>query len=113
MAEVYLEGMALADGVMETILSIALENVEGVRLMGAGAQANPLAALSGRPGMQSIDVSSDEAGNLHVGVHVEADYGHALPELAATVRQSIYDAVLVQVGVEVASVDVFIDGIKF
>lgn len=112
MTEVNLEGMALADGVVETIVAIALQDVEGAKLAGAAAQPGPLGMLYSSLGVQGIAVSAND-NTLSVAVHIEATYGHALPELAARVRQAIADAVLTQVGVEVTSVDVYIDSIQF
>ena len=39
--------------------------------------------------------------------------GNVLPDLAANVRRAVVDAVATQVGVKVASVDIYIDGIQF
>ena len=46
-------------------------------------------------------------------MRIEVFYGFALPDVAASLRQAVADAVASQVGVEVASVDVYIDGIQF
>ena len=40
-------------------------------------------------------------------------FGQVLPEVADRVRTAIADAVASQVGVEVSSVDVYVDGIQF
>ena len=40
-------------------------------------------------------------------------YGYVLPEVAANLRQSVADALLVQVGLEAAAVDIFVDGLQF
>ena len=39
--------------------------------------------------------------------------GQVLPELAANVRQAISDAVSSQLGMSIAAVDIYIDGIQF
>ena len=72
------EGLSIAPGVMETIISVA---------------------------------ASD--GKLSVAVHVEVYYGYVLPELAAQLRAAIAEALATQAGVEVSSVDVYIDGLQF
>ncbi len=111
MSDLRLDGMALADGVVETIVGIAMGSVEGAVL--SGGAAGLLAALGNKGAVQPIEVTANENNTLSVAVHIEAVYGFSLPELAARVRQTIYDAVLTQVGVEVANVDVYIDGIQF
>ena len=40
-------------------------------------------------------------------------YGFVLPDLAASIRQAISDAVTSQVGIPVGAVDVYIDGMQF
>ena len=52
-------------------------------------------------------------GKLSVAVHVEVYYGYVLPELAAQLRTAIAEALATQAGVEVSSVDVYIDGLQF
>ena len=54
----------------------------------------------------------DEDGKLSVAVHVEVYYGYVLPELAAQLRTAIAEALATQAGVEVSSVDVYIDGLS-
>ena len=88
MNELNLDGMALAPGVVETIVSIAANEVEGV-------------------------ASVDEDDKLVISVRVDVYYGYVLPDLAANLRQAVADAVASQVGAQVSSVDVYIDGIQF
>ncbi len=46
-------------------------------------------------------------------MHVDVFYGYVLPELAEKLREAIADALLVQAGIEVNSIDIYIDGIQF
>ena len=55
----------------------------------------------------------DDEEKLCVSVRIDVYYGHVLPELAAQVRMAVADAVASQVCIQVASVDVYIDGIQF
>ena len=111
MSDLRLEGMALAEGVVETIVGIAMQNIEGVSAV--SPMQGILGALGQKAPAPAIEVSANDNNTLSVAVHIEAVYGHALPEVASRVRQAISDAVLTQVGVEVSSVDVYIDGIQF
>ena len=113
MAEINVAGMTLAEGVVETIVSIAIGNVEGARLVGGSAQGGPLGVLYGRPGIQGIEVSANSDETLTIGVHLETDFGRPMPEVADAARQAVVDAVLTQVGVDVAAVDVYIDSVQF
>ena len=115
MSELNVEGMALAPGVVETSVSIAVSEVEGVACVGsAGAQGRGIRAVFGqKPSTQGIEITVNEDNKLAVAVRIEVYYGFVLPEVASSLRQAVADAVASQVGVEVASVDVYIDGIQF
>ncbi|WP_172136929.1 Asp23/Gls24 family envelope stress response protein [Adlercreutzia sp. ZJ473] len=107
------DGMSLAPGVVETIISIAANEVDGIASVGSYATSGLRSMLASRPSTSGIETSVDDEGKLAVTLHVEVRYGHVLPDLAARLREAVADALRVQVGVEVASVDVFVDGIQF
>ena len=115
MSELNVDGMALAPGVVETIVSIAVSEVEGVACVGsASASGRGIRSVFGqKPQTQGIEIAVDEDDKLEISIRIEVYYGFALPEVASKLRQAVADAVTSQVGVEVASVDVFIDGIQF
>lgn len=106
-------GMSLAPGVVETIISIAANEVEGVASVGSYTAGGIRAKLTSKPTTAGIEVEPDAEGKLMVTLHVEVYHGHILPDLAARLRQAIADALLVQVGLEVASIDIFVDGVQF
>ena len=62
---------------------------------------------------QGIDITVDDEDKLHVAIRVDVYYGYALPDIAAKLRQAVADAVSSQVGAQVGSVDVYIDGMQF
>lgn len=111
--ELNVDGMSLAPGVVETIISIAANEVEGVASVGSYATSGLRSMLASKPSTAGIETTTDENGKLLVTLHVEVYHGHVLPDLAASLRQAVADALLVQVGVEVASVDIYVDGIQF
>lgn len=113
MSALNIEGMALADGVVETIVALAVKDTEGVASLGASNSQGILSTIAGKKSLQGVEVTPNEDDSLSVSVHIEVQYGSVLPEVAAQVRQSVADAVLTQVGLKVASVDVYIDGIRF
>ena len=113
MNELNLDGMALAPGVVETIVSIATNEVEGVSSVGSAASGGLRSVFGSKPSTQGIDIAVDEDDKLAISVRVDVYYGYALPDLAANVRQAVADAVASQVGAQVSSVDVYIDGIQF
>ena len=113
MTDLNIDGMAIAPGVVETIVSIAVGEVEGVASVGPSSTSSLRAVFASKPATQGIDIALDEEDKLHVSVRVDVYYGFALPELAAKVRQAVVDAVASQVGIPVGAVDVYIDGIQF
>lgn len=113
MTDLNIDGMALAPGVVETIISIAANEVEGVASVGSSSAAGLRAVFTTRPSTQGIEIDVTENDKLHIAIRIEVNYGHVLPDVAAAVRSSIADAVSSQIGIPVESVDVYIDGIQF
>lgn len=113
MSELNLEGMAIAPGVVETIISIAVRDVEGVAAVGQASAKGNLRSMLGGKGVQGIEVEVDDAGKLEVSVHIDVFFGQVLPDVAARVRSAVADAVASQVGCEVAFVDVYVDNLQF
>lgn len=110
--EQHADNMTLAPGVVDTIISLTASEQEGVASIGTPA-GGFLARIINRPTTSGIQTRYDDNGKIEVVLHVVVEYGQVLPELADKLRQAIADALLVQVGVEVASIDVFVDGIQF
>lgn len=107
------EGLSIAPRVMETIISVAASEVDGVASLGSFATSGIRSMLASKPSTSGIETKMDEGGKLSVAVHVEVYYGYVLPELAAQLRTAIAEALATQAGVEVSSVDVYIDGLQF
>ncbi len=111
--EIRLEGLGVAPGVLDTIVTIAAEGVEGVSSVGSSGIAG-LVQKGARKGTgRAVDVSVAEDGAVSATVHVQVVYGSKLREVAAAVQTAVVDALASQVGVEVAGVDVFVDGLVF
>ena len=101
-----LDGITIAPGVLETIVAMAAEDVEGV----AAVMARP--ALRKRASAPMVDCVVED-GTLTCGVHVIARYGVVLNEVGASVQLVVTNALKAQLGVEPAYIDVFIDAIEF
>ena len=114
MSDLTVDGMALAPGVVETIVSIAVADVDGVASVGNAPAASRgiRGVLGGKPSTSGIEIAADENDKLQISVRIDVYYGH-VPDVAAAVRQSVADAVASQVGAQVGSVDVYIDGVQF
>ncbi|MEG0845280.1 MAG: Asp23/Gls24 family envelope stress response protein [Eggerthellaceae bacterium] len=113
MTDLNLDGMAIAPGVVETIVSLAVKEVEGVASVGNSGMGGLRAVFASKPTGQGIDIVVNEDDTLTVSVRVDVYYGAVLPQVAETIRGAVCDAVTTQIGLAVACVDVYIDGIQF
>ena len=113
MTQLNFEGMAIADGVVETIVTLAVQDVEGVADIASASASLPLPGHSKKPAYKGIEVKVNEDESLSVSVRVEVNYGFALPEIAQNIRAAVADAALTQIGMTVSNVDVYIDAIQF
>ncbi|MCI8367373.1 MAG: Asp23/Gls24 family envelope stress response protein [Eggerthellaceae bacterium] len=107
------EGMILGPGVVETIVSMAAAEVEGVASVGSFTASGLRNMIAAKPATAGIAIQSDDNGCMRIDIHIEAYSGYPLPQLAANLRQAISDAVALQVGRTVSAVDVYVDGIQF
>lgn len=106
------DNMTLAPGVVDTIISITASELDGVASVGTPASGF-FAKLISKPSTSGIQTRYNDDGKLEIAIHVIVEYGHVLPEIADKLRQAVADALQVQVGVDVASIDVYIDGMQF
>ena len=86
MTELNVDGMALAPGVVETIVSIAANEVEGVACIGPSTTSGLRSVFGSKPSTQGIDITVDEEDKLHISIRVDVYYGYVLPDLAANIQ---------------------------
>lgn len=113
MTDLNIDGMALAPGVIETIISIAAQEVEGVASVGPSSTGGIRAMFASKPVTQGIEIDVTDNDKLRISVRVDVYYGFVIPEVAAQIRTAIDGAVGCQIGIPVDSVDVYVDGIQF
>jgi uncharacterized alkaline shock family protein YloU len=111
--EIRLEGLGVAPAVLDTIVNVAAGGVEGVAAVGAPGFAGLVQKGSRKGSSRAIDVIAGEDGALTAAVHIQVQYGSKLRHVAEEVQKAVADALSTQVGVEVATVDVFVDGLVF
>jgi len=111
--EIRLEGLGIAPGVLDTIVTVAVEGVEGVAAVGAGGLAGLVQKGARKGSSRAVDVTVAEGGAISVTVHIQVLYGHRIKEVAKTIQEVVADAVTSQVGIDIAAVDVYVDGIVF
>jgi uncharacterized alkaline shock family protein YloU len=111
--EIRLQGLGVAPGVLDTIVSVAAEGVEGVASVGAPGLAGLVQKGARKGAARAVDVHLEEDGSVSATVHVQVRHEHKIKDVALAVQNSVADAVKSQVGIEVAGVDVYVDGIVF
>lgn len=111
--EIRLEGLGVAPGVLDTIVTLAAEGVEGVATVGSTGLAGLVQKGSRKRGSRAVEVTTEENGDVSASVHVQVEYGCKLREVAGQVQEAVADALRSQVGVPVAAVDVYVDGLVF
>ena len=107
-----IEGLTIAPGVIETIVSLAISQIEGVALVGSRISDGVISILNKKHVPQGVLIYMDEE-KIAVEAHVQVYYGFPLQEVAKQIRNAVADALLAQVGTEVGCVNVYIDGIQF
>lgn len=114
MKDITISGMVLSSTVVETIVALAVKNVEGVvGLSGADQSAGPIARLFSSASKEAVDVDVSEDEKLIISVRIEVEFGYVLPELADKVRSAIVDAIEVQINAPVERIDVYVDAVRF
>lgn len=111
--EIRKEGLGVAPGVLDTIVQIAATEVDGVAAVGAAGLAGLVQKGARKGTARPVSVVVEDDGTVAVTVHLQVVYGNKLREVASAVQASVADALGSQVGVDVKSVDVYVDGLVF
>lgn len=101
-----LDGVTIAVNVVDTIVRLAAQGIEGVEVA-------PAPSIRKMTNVRPVEVGTDSEGRLVIGVHVRMAYGTKLHESAAAVQRAVIDAVETQVGMAPHAVDIFIDSLVF
>ncbi len=104
----------IAPGVAESIVALAIAQVDGVAQIGPKARAGDglLSVLTKKPSGSGVLIYEDE-GQITVDVHLKLFYGYKLQEVAANIRATVADALLTQACISISRVDITVDGIVF
>lgn len=111
-----IDGVEIAPGVVETIISLAAGEVDGVAGVGtAGTISSIVSAFNAGRAIPTtgIEVTVGDDNRISVAITIQAYYGHRIVDVAERVRNAVADALKGQTGAEVAAVDVYVDGLAF
>lgn len=111
--EIKIGDLTLAPGVLETIVTLAAKDVEGVAsICGSQGLAQLAQKAVNKQAARSVEVST-EGDAVAISLHIEVEYGSSLKDVAEAVQKAVSEAVTHQVGVPIDAVDVFVDAIEF
>lgn len=112
MSDINTEQMAIAPGVVETIVILAVREVPGVASVGE-APSGIRTLFSFKQSSQGVSVVPEADGSFAVSLSIHVVSGRSLSQIVDAVRTSVADALLSQVGITVSRVDITVDGIQF
>lgn len=113
--ELKLDGLVVAPEVVETIVRLSAEKVDGVASIGVPTEINSVFSLFSAKKPQNIPFVGVKVENdaLRVAVRVTVLMGYPFKEVAQSIREAVATGIESQVGARVSSVDVFIDALAF
>ncbi|KRN29664.1 hypothetical protein IV38_GL000551 [Lactobacillus selangorensis] len=101
----------IAPEVLEIILGIAAEQVDGVYQM-RGSLANNINAWLGRTNRgKGVTLTTDDNGELSADVYVYLNYGVAVPKVALDMQQSLQQQLLYMTDLKLKNVNVHVVGV--
>lgn len=115
-SELRIAGMGVSHNVIATVVTAAVEKVEGIAsIYGQDIASGLIAMLTSRPQPNATAVECEVAADdsLHITVHLVAFFGYPFTKLAAQVREAIAVAIDSQIGVPISKIDVCIDELIF
>ncbi len=111
MADINTDSMAIAPGVIDTIVALAVREVPGVASVGSSDSG--LKGLFSKKKNSGVEVISSDSSSVGLAITIQVYNNFSLPDLASQIRSAVADAVLSQVGISVTRVDIRVDGIIF
>ena len=108
-----LDGLTIAPGVIETIIMLAVLEVEGVAAVGSKPPASGVLPTLGKKQATPGITICEEGDRVVVDVCVQVCYGYRLTDIARSVRTAVVNALESQANIEASVVNVTIDAISF
>ena len=108
-----IKSLTIAPGVIETIIALAITEVDGVATVGVRPSPGGVIAALGKKHATSGIVIYEDDEQVIVDVHVQVFYGYRLLDIAEQIRSSVTNALKAQANIDAAAVNVTIDAIQF
>ena len=110
--ELDLKDFKISRNALELIVGLATTEIEGVAGLSGTAIENIKDWLSKRQLAKGIKVSVEDDVFL-VFLHVVLDYGFVISDVARKIQANVKNTLEMMTGIEVKSVDIFVDNISF
>ncbi|KRN10956.1 alkaline shock protein [Liquorilactobacillus mali KCTC 3596 = DSM 20444] len=108
--EATLGHIEIAPEVIEVIVGIAANQVDGVYSM-RGSLANSVNELFGRKSRGKGVKLGQSLDTLTVEIYVFLNYGVSVPKVASEIQEKVKQQLLFMTGLELATVDVYVQGV--
>lgn len=108
-----LRSLTIAPGVIETIIMLAILEVEGIAAVGSKPTAQGVFSSLGKKQVTPGIMIYEDDDQVIVDAHVQVFYGYRLTDIAESVRVAVVNALESQANIDVAAVNVTIDAIQF
>lgn len=112
MPETHANGMDIAPDVLDTIVALALKDVEGIASVGV-VSPKIFSLFGAKQELQGVTVEQISDDTIDVTVVITVIDGVSLNQIASDARSAIADAILSQTGYTVGRIDIHVDGIVF
>lgn len=105
--------MTIAPGVVDRVIALAAQEVEGVATVSSTNTGGLLTQLLSRAKKEAIQTEIGADGKLNCTIYLSTWYGKSIPEVAEAVRENVASALKLQTGIEVGQVNVHVESVEF
>lgn len=103
----------ISDEVVGVIAGVAASEIEGVAGMSAGLVGEISKKITGKKNnSKGVNVTMDN-GSAVIDLHMAVEYGIKIPDISIKVQNNVKNAVETMTGLNVASVNIYIQNIIF
>ena len=103
----------IAPGVIETMVSTAIQEVPGVAAVGSPKFDRAFSTTLSRDDEDSGVELMAEDGEIKLDIRIQIFYGYKLQEIVDGIRENVNDVLYSQVGVSIDELNVFVTNLQF
>lgn len=107
------EEIEIDPSVLEVIMGIAAEKIDGVAEMHGNVRSGINRVLGREDHGKGVSVNVDEEHNLIADVYISVDAGKYVPEIAMNLQKVLKQEVLQMTDLDLSEINVHVTGLKF